>query len=111
MAMKNLINIDSDGDVTYGNHVLLSIIRLATEEISGVGSMQGKGVRMEVRGNVVDVSVSINVYYGVSCADVAFRIQNNIQRNIETSTTYKAGKIDVNILGVEFQESKESSTL
>ncbi len=109
--MKNLINIDSDGDVTYGNHVLRSIIKLATEEISGVGSLQGKGVRMDVVGNVVNVSVSINVFYGVSCADVAFRIQNNIKRNIETSTTYKAGRIDVNILGVEFQDNMESGTL
>lgn len=109
--MKNLINIDSDGDVTYGNHVILSIIKLATEEISGVGSIQGKGVRMDVVGNIVNVSVSINVYYGVSCADVAFRVQSNIKRNIETSTTYKAGKIDVNILGVEFRDNKDTSTL
>lgn len=109
--MKNLVNIGSDGDVTYGNHVLLSIVKLATQEISGVGSLQGKGVRIDVVGKTVNVTVSINVYYGVSCADVAFRIQNNIKRNIETSTTYKAGKIDVNILGVEFSESKDTSAL
>ncbi len=109
--MKNLINIDSDGDVTYGNHVLLSIVKLATQEISGVGSLQGKGVRMDVVGNVVNVSVSINVNYGVSCADVAFRIQNNIKRSIETSTAYKAGKINVNILGVDFDKNKDTSTL
>lgn len=109
--MKDLVNNSSAGDVTYGDHVLLSIVRLATQEISGVGSLQGKGVRMNVVGNVVNVSVSINVFYGVSCSDVAFRIQNNIKRNIETSTNFKAGKIDVNILGVEYQESKDSSTL
>lgn len=107
--MKNLVNVNTDGDVTYGNHVLLSIVRLATQEISGVGSLQGKGVRIDVEGNVVNVSVSINVFYGVSCADVAFRIQNNIRRNIETSTTFKVGKIDVNIVGVEFRESNETS--
>lgn len=109
--MKNLVNSNTDGDITYGNHVLLSIIKLATQEINGVGSLAGKGVRMDVVGNVVNVGVSINVYYGVSCADVAFRIQNNIKRNIETSTTYKAGKIDVNILGVQFSESKDVNTL
>ena len=109
--MKSLISVDSDGEVTYGNHVLRSIVSLATQEISGVGSLQGKGVRIDVVGNVVNVSVSINVFYGVSCADVAFRIQNNVKRNIETSTTYKAGKIDVNILGVEFQENKDAGTL
>lgn len=109
--MKNLVNLSSDGDVTYGNHVLRSIVQLATQEISGVGSLQGKGVRIDVLGNVVNINVSINVFYGVSCADVAFRIQNNIKRNIETSTTFKAGKINVNILGVEFQDNKDTGTL
>lgn len=108
--MKNSINIES-GDVTYGNHVLLSIIKLATQEISGVGSLQGKGVKMEVVGNTVNVAVNINVYYGVSCSDVAFRIQNNIKRSIETSTTFKVGRIDVNVLGVEFRENKDTTTL
>ncbi|MBR2970574.1 MAG: Asp23/Gls24 family envelope stress response protein [Clostridia bacterium] len=109
--MKNLTNNDSGGNVTYGNHVLLSIVSLATQEISGVGSLVGKGVKMEVVGNTVNVVVSINVYYGVSCADLAFRIQDNIRRNIETSTTYKAGRIDVNILGVEFRDNKNTTTL
>lgn len=109
--MKNLINIDSDGDVIYGNHVLRSIVQLATQEISGVGSLQGKGVRINVVGDVVNVSVGINVIYGTSCADVAFRIQSNIKRNIETSTTYKVGKIDVNILGVDFRENNDTSAL
>ncbi len=109
--MRNLINSASSGDVTYGNHVLLSIVRLATQEISGVGSLQGKGVKIDVVGNVVNVVVNVNVYYGVSCSDVAFRVQNNIKRNIETSTTYKAGKIDVNVLGVEFSENKDATTL
>lgn len=109
--MKNLINIDSDGNVTYGDHVLLSIVKLATQEISGVGSVHSKDVSISVNGNVVNISVSINVLYGVSCADVAFRIQNNIKRNIETSTIYKAGRIDVNILGVDFKENNEASAL
>ncbi len=110
--MKNLINIDSDGDIVYGNHVLLSIVQLATQEISGVGSISGKGVKIDVVGDTVNVRVGINVLYGVSCADVAFRIQSNIKRNVETSTTYKVGKIDVNILGVDFHENNsEANTL
>lgn len=109
--MKKTANSNSSGGVTYGNNVLLSMIRLAAQEISGVGSLQGKGVKIDVVGNVVNVDVSINVYYGVSCSDVAFRIQNNIKRNLETSTTYKAGKINVNVVGVEFRDSKDANTL
>lgn len=109
--MKNLTHITSDGDVTYGNNVIKSIVELATQEISGVGSLHGKGVRIDVVGNTVNISVSISVYYGVSCADVAFRIQNNIKRNIETSTNFKAGKIDVTILGIETVENKDAGTL
>ena len=109
--MKNLINLDSQGNVTYGNNVLLSIVQLAALEISGVSSLVNKHIKLDTVSNEVTVNITINVKFGVSCADVAFRIQSNIRRSIETMTTHKAGKINITVAGVELIESKDVTTL
>ena len=109
--MKKLLGNNTKGVIAYGDNVLFSIIQLATLEISGVDSLVGKGVKMNIAAGIVNVSVTIKVRADVSCADVAFRVQNNIKRTLETTTDFKAGTIDVNIVGVEYKEYKDINTL
>lgn len=109
--MKKLLGNNSKGVIAYGDNVLFSIIQFATLEISGVDSLVGKGVKMNIAATTVDVTVTIKVRANVSCADVAFRVQNNIKRTLETTTDFKAGKIDVNIIGVEFKEYKDINVM
>lgn len=105
MPLKSRYNANFTGDVTYGRNVVMSIIDLAVQEIKGVASLQGKGVRTHVEGNTINVDVFINVTTGVSCSDVAFRVQENIKRSVETMTAYKIGVINVDILGLSTSES------
>ncbi|MCH5160506.1 MAG: Asp23/Gls24 family envelope stress response protein [Clostridiales bacterium] len=102
MAAKR--NNSSSGDVTYGSHVLRSIIRLAAQEISGVESVYGRGVRIYVRDETVDADVNIEVDSEVSCSDIAYKVQDNIKKNVETATFYKMGVINVNIIAVRFSK-------
>lgn len=105
MPIKPRFNSNFTGDVTYGRNVVLSVISLATQEINGVAALQGKGVRTEIIGNTVNVDVYIDVNFGVSCSDVAFRVQENIKRSVESMTSYKTGVINVNVLGVVWSDN------
>ncbi len=105
MPLKSRYNAKFSGDVTYGNNVVASIIELAVKEINGVASLQNKGVKSVIAGDTINVDVFINVYNGVSCTDVAFRVQENVKRSVESMTEFKVGIVNVNILGLLFRES------
>lgn len=92
----------SSGDVTYGHNVLRLIIRLAAQEISGVESVCGRGVKCYIVGDTIDADVYIEVNSEVRCSDIAYKVQDNIKKMIETMTDYKMGVINVNILSVKF---------
>ncbi len=94
-------NVFSDG-ITYGHNVLRSIIRLATQEISGVESVSGRGVRCYIVGDTIDADVYIEVNSEVSCSNIAYKVQANIKKSVETMTDYKMGVINVNIISVKF---------
>jgi uncharacterized alkaline shock family protein YloU len=87
---------------SYGRNVVRSIIALAAKEIGGVASLHGKGIRAEVHGKNIKVDVYVDIEYGYSVPDVAFRIQENIKRGVETMTEYKISTVNVNILSVHF---------
>lgn len=95
-------NNSSSGDVTYGNHVVRSIIRLAAQEISGVESVSGRGVRCYIAGDTIDADVYLEVNSEVSCSDIAFKVQDNIKKSVETMTDFKMGIININIISVKF---------
>lgn len=110
MPLKSRYNAMFSGDVTYGNKVVTSIIELAVKEINGVASLQSKGVKTDINGDTINVDVFINVYNGVICTDVAFRVQENIKRSVESMTTFKVGFINVNILGLMFRDNNEKDS-
>lgn len=104
MPFKSRYNADFTGEVNYGRKVVVSIISLAVMEIRGVARLQGKKVRTEFIGDKINIDVFIDVQIGFNCADIAYRVQENIKRNVESITSFKTGTINVNILGVVFGE-------
>ena len=107
MPFKSRFNSNFTGDVTYGHNVLMFIVSLAAQEIKGVVGLQGKGIRTETIANTINVDVFINVEIGVKCSDVAFRVQENIKRSVETMTSFKVGVVNVNIMGISFDDKNE----
>ncbi len=105
MPFKSRYNADFTGKVNYGHKVVVSIISLAAMEIRGVAGLRGKGIRTDMNGDTINVDVYIDVMIGFSCAEVAYRVQENIKRIVESMTSYKAGTVNVNVLGVCFDES------
>ena len=57
--------------------------------------------------NNVYVDVFINVIFGYSVKDVAFRVQENIKSSIESMTEFKVDTINVNVMGVVFSATDD----
>ena len=96
MPFKSRYNADFTGKVNYGHKVIVSIISLAAQEIRGVAGLQG---------DTINIDVYIDVIIGFSCAEVAYRVQENVKRSVESMTNLKTGTVNVNVLGVCFDET------
>ena len=59
----------------------------------------------------VYVDVYVNVLFGYSVKDVAFRVQENIKSSIESMTDFKVAAINVNVTGVVFGNSEELTVM
>ena len=122
MANRNKVYEANEGKLSYKRNVVLSIVNLATQEINGIAglSVEGvnafkkvfdknyhKGVIIEFVENSVYVDVYVNVLFGYSVKDVAFRVQENVKRSIESMTDFKVEAINVHVMGVVFNAGEE----
>lgn len=124
MANSKTKLIDAEeGSVSYKRNVVLSIVKLATQEINGIAGIDTSAYSFFKRvfsnkyhhGIVIDfgedddvyVDVFVNVLFGYSVRDVAFRVQENIKSSIESMTEFKVASINVNVTGVVFSSTEE----
>lgn len=103
---------DESGTISYSHSILKNIITLAIKEVKGVASLYRSGaknaysgVKIEFVGDTVIADIAVNIYYGYSVPDVAFKIQENVKRSIETMTEYKVRSVNVSVLSVTFNEA------
>lgn len=112
------------GKVSCNKNILLSIINLAAKEISGVSKLCSnfgsklkklfkasnyfEGVKVSYGKDSIMVDIYLNVFFGYSVADVAYRVQENIKNGISSMMDINVNGINVHVLGVDF--SKEDST-
>lgn len=111
MSAKSSSQFGHSGNIKYGKNVIISIISLAAQEITGVVSLHSKGVKIEFDETHITVDVFLKILYGHSASDVAFRVQENIKRNVESMSGYKVRKINVNILEIAFEEPAQLPNL
>lgn len=119
---KKKVLISKDGQVSYKRSVVLNIVNLSSKEINGVASLSNNGMskfkllfsknyyhgcKIIFEENNVSVDVFLNVFFGYSVNDVAFRVQENIKRSIESMTEFKVEQINVYVRGVVFNGSEE----
>ena len=123
MAKRVKVIIENEDElkdnVTYKKHVVMSIVSLATQEINGIASISRKSVSMirsalskninrgiivEFNNNNAKIDVFVNVKFGFSVKDVAFRVQENIKSSVESMTEYKVESVNVHVVGVNFND-------
>lgn len=128
MANRKQKLVDTEeGSVSYKRNVVLSIVKLASQEINGIASLSTnafsvwkkmfnknyhRGVVIEFgEDDDVYVDVYVNVLFGYSVKDVAFRVQENIKSSIESMTDFKVAAINVNVTGVVFSNNEELTVM
>lgn len=128
MANQKQKLVDAEeGSVSYKRNVILSIVKLATQEINGIASLSSNGFSFWKKifnknyqhgvviefgeDNDVYVDVFVNVLFGYSVKDVAFRVQENIKSSIESMTDFKVAAINVHVIGVMFGNTEDVSNL
>ena len=108
---KLTANEKEKGKVVYNVGIVKGIVRLAVEDVEGVAiqsknkaKKSAESIKVDVVNGAINVSVSVDVYYGYSIPDVAYNIQRNIKHSVESMSKYKIGNIDVKVNGVIFPE-------
>ncbi len=107
-------------NVTYKKNVVISIVSLATQEINGVASISrssvsairsalskniNRGIIVDFDNNSASIDVFVNVKFGYSVKDVAFRVQENIKSSVESMTEFKVSTVNVHVVGVTFSDT------
>lgn len=112
------------GKVTFADEVVAIIAGLAATEVKGVAAMSGsvaggiaeklgrknltKGVKVEVGEKEAAIDLYIIVDYGVRIPEVAWNIQENVKKAVETMTGLSVVEVNVHVQGVNFdREVKE----
>lgn len=116
MASKN-----NKGKVSCNRDILLSIVSLATKEITGVSCLCAnfgnglkklfsnnytEGVKITEVGDAILVDIYINILFGYSVSDVAFRVQENVKNGLSAMVDVKIESINVHVLGVDFKNDE-----
>lgn len=120
MAKRVKVEIADESEkdsVTYKKRVVTSIVSLATQEIGGIASMsrnsvkrigsskKSRGIEVDFDENNVTIDVYVNVQFGYySVKDLAFRVQENVIKSVESMTDFKVKSVNVHVVGVTFSE-------
>lgn len=116
------------GSIRIANEVVRIIAGIAASEVKGIVGMSGgvadgfaellmkknlaKGVKVEVGERQVAVDLFVIVEYGSKIPDIAFEVQQNVKRAIESMTGLEVVEVNVHIQGVEFKsEENEAKVL
>ena len=111
------------GAIRIADEVVSIIAGLAATEVEGVASMSGgivggiaealgrknlsKGVKVEVGEQEAAVDLYLIVGYGSRIPDVAWSVQENVKKAIETMTGLAVVNVNVHVQGVSFPQQKE----
>lgn len=116
-------NVDIDreqdnGQITYANEVISTIVSVATTEVDGISAIAGtnglltkgkmsRGVRVDMNGEDVSVDVSVTVDYGMPIQKVGRSAQENVRKSIESMTGLHVEKVDLHVVGVSFEKENQ----
>lgn len=117
-----MIKDDMLGEVRIADEVVAIIAGLAATEVEGVSSMAGnitnelvsklgmknlsKGIKVDVRENVVKVDVALNICFGYAIPEVSVKVQEKVKSAVENMTGLEVSCVNVRIAAVNTQKHK-----
>ncbi len=115
-------NMKSNGNVKISDDVIATIANIAMSEIKGVAkkfsnpeskNLLGKkhiarGVRVtKLETDVISLEIDVSVLYGAKLVEVAWNIQDNVKKHVESMTGLTVDKVNVHITNVEMEKSEK----
>ncbi len=115
---------ESVGNIKISVDVVTTIAGIAATEIEGVAEMYSsfaggiaeklgakkntsKGVKVEMNDDSAAIDLYIVVNYGVRIPELAWEIQENVKKNVESMTGLEVSKVNIHIEGVKFEKEVE----
>ena len=118
-----MIKDDNLGEVRIADEVVAIIAGLAATEVEGVSSMAGnitnelvsklgmknlsKGIKVEVKENVVKVDVALNIRFGYAIPEVSTKVQERVKSAVENMTGLEESHVNVRIASVNMEKQKQ----
>mgnify|MGYP004505084733 CR=1 FL=1 len=107
------------GQVKISNEVIVTIAGLAALEVENVETittitdklLKNNGVKIQIDEEQIILDIYVNIEFGESIPDTAFKIQENVKNTVETMTGLKVIEVNVNVQGVstETEEAEETT--
>ena len=118
------VNSATNGSVYFASDVIATIAGLALTEIEGITNIVRyntskadktkkstlniknltKGIRVEVKENVVSIAITATIEYGYAVSEVCRNIQENIKKTVESMTGMTVKNVDVHVSGLNFDK-------
>lgn len=114
-------DISEYGTIRISDEVVSIIAGLAATEIEGIAGMSGgvvngitemlgkknlsKGVKVEVGEKEATIDLYTIVEYGVRIPDVAWKVQENVKKAVETMTGLKILAVNIHVQGVNIDKN------
>lgn len=114
-----MLKDNESGQVQISEDVIAVIANTAALEIDGVIANTGgfteilgkknsaKGVKIEIDGQEVKVSVNMSVKFGCKIPDITLEAQSKIKSSIETMTGLSVTEVNINVTGINFEKEKK----
>ena len=112
----------NDGTIKISDEVIATIASVAVSETDGVcnlsGSLTGeiamrfgkkninKGIKVTTADGGTVIDISITVKYGIRIPDIAWEIQENVKKSVESMSGLNVLKVNIHVVGVEFEDEK-----
>ena len=116
---------EEENGIEISTDVIAVIAGVAVSEVQGVAGMAGgfaggisevfsgkknmaKGIKVDKTEATAKIDVNIIVEYGSRIPDVAFEIQNRVNKAVESMTGFKVEEVNVHVQGVNTDVAKKS---
>jgi len=122
---EQIENYDS-GTIRIASEVVKIIAGLAASEVKGVAGMSGgmvdgfaellkkkslaKGVKVEVGEKQCAIDLFLVIEYGTKIPEIAYQVQENVKKAVESMTGLDVVEVNVHIQGVEIRNEETIET-
>ena len=125
--MENLNEInENNGSIKISDEVIATITSVAVAEIEGVSGLMGsiageialkfgkkninKGIKVSSDDKEAVIDINIVVKYGIKIPEIAWEVQENVKKAVESMSGLVVTKVNVHVVGVEFEANKNTDS-